>query len=66
MLFFDNDTKINQSDIILIENGIETKKEYSFGTHPIIQVKVLDATTKEQLDKITVKQSKARDLGGLL
>ena len=66
LLFFSENKKFNESDLITISNGKELKKEYQFGSHAEIEIKVLDATTKEQLDKVTVKQSSARDLGGLL
>jgi hypothetical protein len=65
LLFFADNTKINESDIITISKGEEIKKEYQFGAYSEIEVKVLDAATKEQLDKITIKKSAARDLGGL-
>jgi len=66
LLFFAGNKKVNESDIITITKGEEIKKEYQFGSHSVIDVKVLDAITKEQLDKVTIKQSAARDLGGLL
>ncbi|WP_075603951.1 hypothetical protein [Saccharicrinis aurantiacus] len=66
LLFFANNQKFNESDIITVNNDQELKKEYQFGSHSEIEIKVLDANTKEQLDKVTVKQSSARDLGGLL
>jgi len=66
LLFFANKNKINESDIITIKKDEEIKKEYGFGINPLIEVVVLDASTKEQLDKVTIKQSSVRDLGGLL
>lgn len=66
LIFFSEGEKINESEVFLIERDKIFKKEYSFGNHSILEVKVMDALTKEQLDKITIKQSKARDLGGLL
>jgi len=65
ILFFAGNKKINESDIITIENNTEIKKEYQFGSNSEIEIKVLDAITKEQLDKATIKQSSARDLRGL-
>ena len=65
-LFFAGNKKVNESDIITIAKGEEIKKEYQFGSYSEIDVIVLDAITKEQLDKVTIKQSTARDLGGLL
>jgi len=66
LMFFAKGEKFNESDIITISKDEELKKEYQFGKHTNIEVKVLDAATKEQLDKVTIKQSTARDLGGLL
>lgn len=66
LLFFAGNKKVNESDIITIAKGEEIKKEYQFGSHSVIEVKVLDAESKEQLDKVTIKKSAARDLGGLL
>lgn len=66
LLFFSNGKEINKSDIITITKGEEIKKEYQFDSNTIIEIKVLDANTKEQLDKASVSQSTARDLGGLL
>ena len=65
LLFFANGIKVNESDIITINKDKEIKKEYQFTTYNEIEVKVLDAVSKEQLDKVTIKQSAARDLGGL-
>lgn len=66
LMFFAEGVKYNESDIITVTKDFEIKKEYQFGKHDLIEVRVLDAVTKEQLDKFTIKQSKARDLGGLL
>lgn len=66
ILFFANNKNINESDIITIEKDNQLKKEFRFGSNSEIEVKIVDAVTKEQLDKAIVKQNKARDLGGLL
>ena len=66
LMFFSNGEKINQSDIISIEKGKEIKKEYQFDSNITIEIKVLDADSKEQLDKVTVSQIASRDLGGLI
>lgn len=66
LLFFVNGKEINKSDIITIIKGKEVKKEYQFDGYQQIEVKVLDANTKEQLDKASINKSSARDLGGLL
>ena len=66
LLFFEDGKEINKSDIITIEKGEEVRKEYEFDSHQQIEIKVLDANTREQLDKVTVSKSAARDFGGLL
>jgi hypothetical protein len=66
ILFFAGKEKINESDIITIKNQQELKKEYRFGSHTEIEIKILDAESKEQLDKTVVRKSASRDLGGLI
>lgn len=66
ILFFANNKNVNESDIITMNKNSELKKEFRFGSNAEIEVKIVDAVTKEQLDKVIVKQNKARDLGGLL
>ncbi|MBD0402934.1 PglZ domain-containing protein [Flammeovirga sp. EKP202] len=65
LLFFHNGEKYNESDIISIKRGEEISKEFQFSGKSEIEIRVLDASTKEKLDSVTVKQSTARDLGGL-
>ena len=66
LLFFSQGNQINKSDIFSIEKGKLIKKEFSFGSEDEIEMKVLDAQTKEQLDKVTIKKNSSRNLGGLL
>ena len=66
IVFYARGMKINESDIITIEKNAEVKKEYNFGSNNEIEIKILDASTMAQLDKVTVKQNNARDLGGLM
>jgi len=42
------------------------RKEFDFDGIDEIQLILLDANTKEQLDQADVRQNKARDLDGLL
>ena len=65
LMFFVKGEKVNESSIVTIEKGEEMKMEFQFGSNTTIDIRVLDAITKEQLDKATVKKSAARDLGGL-
>ena len=66
LIFFVNGKEINKSDIITIQRDQEIKKEYHFEGNNKIEIKVLDANTREQLDKAEAIKSLARDLGGLL
>ena len=66
LMFFSNNEKVNESDVFTIEKDQQLKREFQFGSHKEIELKVLDAVTREQLDKITIKKSSARNLGGLL
>jgi len=65
LVFFANKTQINKSDVFTIQCNEHVTKEYTFDGHPETEVQLLDATTKQQLDRAVVKQNKARDLGGL-
>lgn len=66
MVFFANKTQVNKSDILTIQRGKRLTKEYSFDGHQTLEVHLLDAATKQQLDRAAVKQNSDRDLGGLL
>ena len=66
LVFFSNKTQINKSDIFTIQRGQLVTKEYAFDGNTEIEVQLLDAQTKQQLDRAVVKQNKDRDLGGLL
>lgn len=65
LMFFVDGKELNKSDIIMIEKGEIVKKEYQFDNNSKIEIKILDANTREQLDKVIVTQSSARDMGGL-
>lgn len=66
LLFFSEGEKISESDITTITRDVEVKKEYQFGIHSEIEIRVLDAITREQLDKTIINQSSSRDMGGLI
>lgn len=66
LVFFANKTQVNKSDVFNIERNESITKEYTFDGYPQIEVQLLDATTKQQLDRAIIKQNKDRDLGGLL
>ncbi len=66
LVFFVNRAQVNKSDVFTIQREKAITKEYAFDGNPQIEVHLLDADTKQQLDKAVVKQNKARDLGGLI
>ena len=66
LVFFSNKEQISKGNVFTIKHGEQLKQEYTFDGKDEIEVLLLDAQTKEQLDKVTVRQNKARDLGGLL
>lgn len=66
MVFFANKAQVNKSDVFTIQPNELITKEYAFDGLLEIEVQLLDAATKQQLDRTVVKQNKDRDLGGLL
>jgi hypothetical protein len=66
LVFFANKTQVNKSDVFTIQRNERVTKEYTFDGHSELEVHLLDAATKQQLDRAVVKQNKDRDLGGLL
>lgn len=66
LVFFSNKVQVNKSDVFTIQRNERITKEYTFDGHSEIEVHLLDAATKQQLDRAVVKQNKDRDLGGLL
>lgn len=57
--------QIGKSDVFTLKRGETITKEYTFDGNNDIEVQLLDAVTKEQLDKAVVKKSNDRDLDGL-
>ena len=66
LLTFCEGKKLTESDIFTVYKDVIDAKEYRFGNFDEIELKVLDATTREQLDKTIIKRNNARDMGGLL
>jgi hypothetical protein len=66
LVFFANNAQVNKSDVFTIQRNERVTKEYTFDGHSELEVHLLDAATKQQLDRAVVKQNKDRDLGGLL
>ncbi|MGZ5135609.1 MAG: hypothetical protein ACXWCG_10680 [Flavitalea sp.] len=65
LVFFSHKVQINKSDVFTIQRNETIAKEYTFDGNAEIEAHLLDAQTKEQLDKVIIKQNKDRDLGGL-
>ena len=65
LLFFANKTQINKSDVILMKSNTDITKEYTFDGHMELEVQLVDAVTKQQLDRVKISKNNDRDLGGL-
>lgn len=65
LLFFANKKQVNKSDVFSLKSADELTKEYTFDGNDELDVQLVDATTKQQLDRVTIKKNSDRDLGGL-
>ena len=65
LLFFANKNQVNKSDVIAVQSNGEIIKEYTFDGHDELEVQLVDAITKQQLDRTVIKKNNDRDLGGL-
>ena len=64
LVFFSNKVQINKSDVFTIQKESSDYQRISRLTETQkLKFILLDAQTKEQLDKAVVKQNKDRDLG---
>jgi len=66
LVFFAQEKLINKSEVFTIQPNETITKEYTFDGYQEIEVQLLDAGTKKQLDRTVIRQNKDRDLGGLL
>ena len=66
ILLITNGKTIHKFEDIVLNDSDVKNKEFNFHGHDKLEIQILDTQTKEQLDKVTVIQNKARDLGGLL
>ena len=66
LLLFADKILFSKSDIFTVQHGQKVQKEYDFDNHLVIDIILIDAETKEQIDKTTVVQKQIRNLGGLL
>lgn len=65
LLFFANDTVVKSRENINLTKDTILKVEESFDKLNEYNLVIVDANTKEQLNKTLIKQSSSRDLGGL-
>jgi hypothetical protein len=65
LLFFANKKQVNKSDVISLKSADELTKEFTFDGNDELDVQLVDAVTKQQLDRVTIKKNNDRDLGGL-
>lgn len=66
ILFMASGKQVNKSDIISLKPEEVVKKEYSFDGRNELDAIVIDAETKETIDRAIIKQKNIRDTGGLL
>jgi len=65
VLLYAGGVNYSSSSIINMESGSAESLEFSFNSNTEVQAALVDATTQEQLDNVTIKTSNARDMGGL-
>lgn len=65
LVFMSDGKQISSSDILTLKDKESTSKDYAFDGHSIIDVQLLDAQSKELLDRVQVKKNNDRDLSGL-
>lgn len=65
LVFFTNKKQVNKSEVFSILEDMGITKEYTFDGYSEIEVHLLDAATKQQLDLAVIKKNNDRDLGGL-
>jgi hypothetical protein len=66
ILLYAGGSNYQSSNIITINPGDVQSFNFSFDQHKEVEAVLIDAETKEQIDKAIVKQTDLRDLGGLL
>ncbi len=66
ILFMEEGKQFNTSDIITVDSNSIVKKEYHFDGKKQIEIILIDAVTKETIDRAVVKKDDSRNLDGLL
>jgi len=65
LVFFANKKQVNRSDIFTVQDSTQINKDFSFDGKPELEVILIDAETKETLDKVSIKQGNDRNLTDL-
>jgi hypothetical protein len=65
LIFFHRKSQVNKSDVFSITPDEVLAKDYTFDGYESLEVQLVDAVTKQLIDKTTIRQTKDRDLGGL-
>jgi len=65
ILFMEKGKQVNQSDIITLKPDETLKKEYNFNGRNKLEALMIDAETKETIDRTVITQKIMRDMGGL-
>lgn len=66
ILLFAKGNNYQSSGIITLSPNETYNSEHTFMQNKEIEAAIIDAETKEQIDKVKIKQTNLRDLGGLL
>ncbi len=66
ILLYAGGANYQSSSLITIKPGEVQSLDFSFDKHKEVEAVLIDADTKEQIDKVMIKQTNLRDLGGLL
>lgn len=66
ILLYAGGSNYQSSSIITVNQGDAQSFEFSFNQHREVEAVLIDADSKEQIDKVIIKQNNLRDLGGLL
>lgn len=66
ILMFANGKQFSKSNIYNMQAGSTTHVEFDFNGNNTVLASLVDVETQEQLDRVTINKSNARDLGGLL
>ncbi|MGI8495102.1 MAG: hypothetical protein ACR2L1_07295, partial [Pyrinomonadaceae bacterium] len=66
ILLYAGGANYQSSNIVTMATNDNQSLDFSFNRHKEVEAVLIDADTKEQIDKVMIKQTNLRDLGGLL